>query len=107
MPILPAFFVNATPQDIVAALSLSTNVVRSFHKMQNIGTAPIIYSQRLAAPADLQTLIADQGHILAPAGVSESPVDAESTATFDAAQGAMYVWTAGAGSNLVVSDGIR
>ena len=101
MPTRPAFTVTEAPQDIVAALNLNTQAITSHYKMQNIGTEPIIYSQRSTAPADLQTLIADKGHIL------PSPARGESSTTFDAAQGPMFCWTLGGVSELVVSDAVR
>ena len=106
MPTRPAFPVTDAPQDIVAALSLNTKAITSHYKMQNIGTVPISYSQRSTAPADLQTLIAEKGHIL------PSPDRAESSTTFDASQGLMFVWRTPGGargvvSELVVSDAVR
>ena len=106
MPTRPAFTVTKAPQDIVAALSLNTQVLTSHYKMQNIGTVPMFCSQRSTAPADLQTLIADKGHILAPAGIRASPASAESSTTFDASQGLLFVWTLGGVSELVVSDAV-
>ena len=106
MPTRPAFTVTKTPQDIVAALSLNTKEITSHYKMQNIGDVTISYSQRSTAPADLQTLIAEKGHLL------PSPNRPESSTTFDASQGLMFVWrTPGAKpaevSELVVSDAVR
>ena len=106
MPTRPAFTVTKAPQDIVAALNLNTKAITSHYKMQNIGAVPISYSQRCKAPADLQTLIAEKGHFL------PSPASPESSTTFDASQGLMFVWrtpggVSGMGSELVVSDAVR
>ena len=96
----PVFTVTAAPQEIVAALALTDGA----YTLQNIGTEPIIFSLRDAAPADLSALIADKGHILSASRFSGAPADTKSTVRITVEGDLVYVWTAGADGELVLSD---